>query len=758
LQSILSRWQFKSLTHRLLATCVAVAAVIYGASFVQMRQVLRESITSWISQIARARVDAAAARLNLRLDALALAAHQATPDRPAPPNLAGASAWMHQSLEGAQGWHRENDAPAEALKPAALAQLQHDCDGAERATAAPWSLVHRTPDEAAASGLPSTALLLCSRTANGGVVLELDMGWLAVELDKDLRFHDEVSGLDVGWPLIYDLAAGQWLLPPPDAPQWLPLLKTSASEPRLLRTTAAGLLAQATPLPGQLLIGLNLSAGALTDLIHRYVLMMLASMVRDMLLIVVTIAVVSRRTTRGLRSLMGQTELITAGDLDKELPRIPGNDEVGRLARSFSLMQTALRQQLDRLRQNTATQQKLESELAIARQIQQSMLPQLKRGRAAGACAVAAVLQPAREVGGDFYDCFAIGADRLCLVVGDVAGKGIPAALLMARTIALVRGLGPQHDSPAALLTAANRELCVNNDECMFVTLFCAMVERRTGSCRYASAGHDAPLLRRGSQVQALTLETAPAAGLDEAAHYPEQLLQLQPDDLLLLYSDGITEATDRAGTLFGPDRLAQAVQRSPCAHPAWVVRELQQALAQFVASAAQSDDITILALQYQPEPANPAERAPVTDHLMLNGLPTPADALRPCLRALLIAQGSAAALVDDAELVAEEVLTNVRQHGAVDSPAEICVLAEVDAGGITLDFEDTGQAFDPLSEIPPPDLDADDEQRSAGGFGFFLVRQLCHSLRYDRLDGRNHLQLRLQPGQPVPHLAGVAP
>ena len=138
---------------------------------------------------------------------------------------------------------------------------------------------------------------------------------------------------------------------------------------------------------------------------------------------------------------------------------------------------------------------------------------------------------------------------------------------------------------------------------------------------------------------------------------------------------------------------------------------------------------------------------------LTLNGLPTPHEALRPCLRELLNAGGGLAGLIDDAELVAEEWITNARSYGGgPDRPhgPRISMQVEVDAAGITLGFEDDGRPFDPLSEIAPAELGASDEQREAGGFGFHLVRALSHSLHYEHRGGRNCLQVRLQPSIPM--------
>lgn len=433
--------------------------------------------------------------------------------------------------------------------------------------------------------------------------------YLAAMAGQGLQWQDPGSGMALGHPFVWQPTTQRWLLAPPDARRLEPALMEAGALARsghseLLGARYEGLaVAHCLPEAGAC-IGISLPAEMLSQQLWHYVLMVLASMGKDMVLILLVIALVSRHTTRGLRALTASTEDIAQGQLEAPMPRIDGRDEVSRLALAFRHMQAALRTHIQDLKQATAAQQKLESELAIAHQIQQSMVPAAAQADSSLGYVVQALLLPAREVGGDFYDYFALGDGQLCVALGDVSGKGIPAALMMARSIALLRALAPQLRSPDATLAAVNRELCINNDECMFVTLFCAMLDLRTGELRYASAGHDAPLIKRQQQCRALPLETGPAAGLDALSSYPLHRVTLQSDDLLLLYSDGITEASNGQREWFGEDRLQAAAGHCLGATPADLLAAVQAAVAGFVAGAAASDDISMLALRYAPKPA----------------------------------------------------------------------------------------------------------------------------------------------------------
>jgi sigma-B regulation protein RsbU (phosphoserine phosphatase) len=242
-------------------------------------------------------------------------------------------------------------------------------------------------------------------------------------------------------------------------------------------------------------------------------------------------------------------------------------------------------------------------ELEVARQIQQSILPRDfgPRGTTSG-CSIAADMQAADEVGGDFYDFFMIDEDRLGVVVGDVAGKGVPAAIYMALSRTLLRATGQLGMEAGESLRHANRTLCSEGDSGLFVTAVYVVVNTKTGAMEYSCGGHFAPLLVRAGG----TVEEAPAAGgmvlgVDSDAHYDSGQAMLQPGDLMMLYSDGVTEAANRAGDFYGEERLAATMSGVAGADERTAVIVLAADIKTFADGHRQSDDITIVAVRRNP-------------------------------------------------------------------------------------------------------------------------------------------------------------
>jgi len=329
-----------------------------------------------------------------------------------------------------------------------------------------------------------------------------------------------------------------------------------------------------------------------------------------LVLLVVMIVAVSRRITKPLRALAATTEKVAAGDLDFEVPHVRGRDEIGMLAESFHTMRDSLKAYIRDLKETTAAKERLEAELQIARQIQMAMLPQANySGGEDGAWEVSAALEPAKAVGGDLYDYFLLDEGRLCFLVGDVSDKGVPAALFMARTNTLIKTVSDKADPPDVILSKVNRELCRDNDACMFVTLFCGILDIASGRLDCASGGHDPPLhISPGRGSHFLDLESGPALGLYEEAEYETSTVRLEPGDTLFLYTDGVTEAFDHHGKAFSEERLLAAVSKHAGARAVEITRTVLTAVQDFAAQAEQSDDITVFALQYRA--ATPAETA----------------------------------------------------------------------------------------------------------------------------------------------------
>ena len=263
----------------------------------------------------------------------------------------------------------------------------------------------------------------------------------------------------------------------------------------------------------------------------------------------------------------------------------------------------------DRSKALAATQ----SELDTATRIQAHMLPStFPAFPAYREFDIYATMDPAKEVGGDFYDFFLIDSDHLALVVADVSGKGVPAALFMmtARTILKTKAQSSPTLSPQILLEEANAALCENNRDGMFVTVWLGILEISTGELTYADAGHEKLLLYQDGAWHLLPKETiGPAlamwapedfAFMTEEYRYRDKTIQLRPGDAIFQYTDGVTEAMPANHELFGEERLLDAMNSAPSTQPEDLLAYVRARIDEFVKGAAQFDDITMLGLQYK--------------------------------------------------------------------------------------------------------------------------------------------------------------
>ena len=320
---------------------------------------------------------------------------------------------------------------------------------------------------------------------------------------------------------------------------------------------------------------------------------------------------VASRISRPIRALKDATQLLASGRLDAPLPPISGNDEVARLTESFTSMRDSLLVHIEELRATTAARERIESELDIARSIQMSLIPRTfppfpKDDR----IDLFAMLEPAREVGGDFYDFFMTDGNHLLLVVGDVSGKGVPAALFMAVTRSFMKAFASMTDSvsddradgPAALLSAVNDRIVEGNDACMFVTLFCATVDLRDGSFRYANGGHPSPWKISGGRVVPLARVKGPLVGAVGGVLFEEGAGRLLPGDSIFMFTDGVTEALNGREELLGEARVETWLSETSFGNPESTVllERMRERISLFVGGAEQSDDITMLCFRYK--------------------------------------------------------------------------------------------------------------------------------------------------------------
>ncbi|MGD8895261.1 MAG: SpoIIE family protein phosphatase [Acidobacteriota bacterium] len=321
-------------------------------------------------------------------------------------------------------------------------------------------------------------------------------------------------------------------------------------------------------------------------------------------LLALVVVVLTRRLTRPLGALARSADEMATGGLDAILPPVETRDEIGRLTRAFHDMRDSLKTYIRDLKETTAAKERLEGELKVARRIQADMLPKPTAGGPDEGYELAATLIPARAVGGDLFDHFRDGR-RVFFLVGDVSGKGVPAALFMARTKTLFEALATRDADPAAILAAANHNLCAENEAGMFVTAVCGMLDVTTGELTFALAGHDPPILVPAEGApEPLQVEGGRVLGLIEGSDYPVNRLRLGHRDAIVMFTDGVSEAQNIDGGFFEIDRIVETIERHRHEDVPAVTGALLEAVRDFAGEAPQSDDITLMTLRYLAPPA----------------------------------------------------------------------------------------------------------------------------------------------------------
>ena len=257
---------------------------------------------------------------------------------------------------------------------------------------------------------------------------------------------------------------------------------------------------------------------------------------------------------------------------------------MGALTRDFQVMQDSLKDHIRQLMETTAARERMESELKIAHDIQMSILPKtFPPFPTRDEFDLFALIAPAREVGGDFYDFFPLSENLLCFVIGDVSGKGVPAALFMAVTKTLIKSVARDNVTPDAILSHVNEELATDNDACMFVTLFCGVFDMTSGELRYANAGHNPPaVIKKDGTVQWLPRSGALVAGAMTGMQYACEKLLLSPGDSLYLYTDGVTEAMNPADEMYSEERLEKNLATSAGKDITDIIHEVTESVQRF--------------------------------------------------------------------------------------------------------------------------------------------------------------------------------
>lgn len=387
---------------------------------------------------------------------------------------------------------------------------------------------------------------------------------------------------------------------------------------------------------------------------------------------------------------------------------------------------------LEKQAADSSARQRIETELNVATRIQADMLPRIfpafpERRE----FDIYASMAPAKEVGGDFYDFFLVDNDHLAMVIADVSGKGVPAALFMVITKTLLKNAVQTGASPKEALEKVNNQLCENNESEMFVTVWLGIYEISTGKLTAANAGHEYPAIRRsGGQFELWKDRHGFVLAGIENARYQEYELEIGVGDTLFVYTDGVAEATDASNTLYGTGRMMAALNQNCELDPEKLLHQVKTDIDRFVGSAPQFDDITMLA--FQRKEAVVRQRMEVVPEL--ESIPEVCEFLEHILKK----QDTSMRVATQVNIAADEIFSNIaRYSGATDAQVE----CEVMDGQIIIRFMDDGKPYDPTAQ-KEPDITLSAEEREIGGLGIYMVKKSMDQVSYAYADGRNILTI----------------
>ncbi len=385
--------------------------------------------------------------------------------------------------------------------------------------------------------------------------------------------------------------------------------------------------------------------------------------------------------------------------------------------------------------------ERMEDELNVGREIQMNMVPLVfppfpDRDE----FSIYATLQPAREVGGDFYNFFFIDEYRLCFCIGDVSGKGVPAALFMAVTKTLIESRARDDLSTASIITHVNDELSRDNKAFMFVTLFIGILDVRTGEFLYTNGGHNPPYIkRRDGSLEILDERHGPIVGPVPGLTYKEARARLSPGDLLFLFTDGVNEAMDPSQNQFSDERLLDLVSSRAFDSVEEMVKTTVQEVEQFAGAAEQSDDITLLSIQFLK--AAEASSSSQLDLTIKNRVQEIGQVNRR-FNTLSKQHGLSDPIRRKMNVVFDELLNNIISYAYQDDQEhDIEIKLELSEDKLTISIVDDGLPFNPLG-VEAPNREIPMEERKVGGLGIHLVRSIMDKVSYQRRIDKNALTL----------------
>ena len=508
---------------------------------------------------------------------------------------------------------------------------------------------------------------------------------------------------------------------------------------------------------------------------HSLIKLFVAMALGGYIAMLIIILLISSRVSKPLKDLAAAAKELGDGNFDVTIPNITGGDEVSQFAEAFSKMLEKLKNNIEKEKD----MKRIERELDLAKNIQRAMLPGEEQDENSDddRHALAPFLQPAKEVGGDFYDFFKIDNDHLCVVIGDVSGKGVPAALFMMVARIILRTMTKNLKSIVKAFNKTNYALAKRNNLNMFVTIWAGIIDLRTGHVEFASAGHNPPAIRhKDGTVEFIKSKSELVMAAMEDIVYKQQTLDLRPGDTLFLYTDGVTEATNSQDELFGNERLLETLKEGGERNTAATCELVDNAIKDFVKDTPQFDDITMLAVQFHgsDEPVweryektidvsgqNRGELKSFVENILtpmdgakkmimqdawehyekiVDVIPENQDILTAFVEGILAPMEGSMKSQMQINIAIDEIYSNIVKFSGA---TKVTLIVEVRKATLTarLTFIDNGIPYDPLKQ-QDPDVTLSADEREVGGLGIFIVKKTMDSVCYRRNGNNNELAI----------------
>lgn len=402
--------------------------------------------------------------------------------------------------------------------------------------------------------------------------------------------------------------------------------------------------------------------------------------------------------------------------------QIKGQDEFAKMADSFNSMAYEIDRYIKDISKLNREKAMQETELNIAREIQNGFLE--PKSFHAESADIHSCMLPARDVGGDLYDYRILSDGSICVIIADVSGKGVSAALFMANAITLLRQYAESGLSPSRIMVEYNDHLAKHNPNMMFITTFIGIYHPETGELVYSNAGHNPPYLLSDRLIEIESSFEA-AAGIFEDEQYTERRIKIKPGDTLFLYTDGVPEAKSTDDSLYGNDRLRDTLSRNLHRPGEVILSSVLESVKEFSENAEQSDDITILTMTIPEIREYSLKLEAKTENIRI---------INDKLLSLDMEEESILTL----RLIAEEMFVNICSYAYKNGDGTAEVRISQNGKKVRLVFIDSGMPFDPTKDIL--DIDDYDPDINIGGLGRFLTFEIADEYSYQYKDGKNIL------------------